>query len=210
METQLCYQDILNNFNMFLGRCRTSFVLRCVNTQEDEEIQIELKRFVDSQEGFCHPYMATQYALIAFDSYTEQIVAYISFSAFEGYPNSFYPVENDIINAKYKVIILDFMCTSSDYVRQGLSVLLTLLIISYALKDKFDAVVAATNKDSGSLLEYKFGFERLFGVDYFMKDLYLTEGQLINAKLVLKSEYLGKYNEVYENLQNCTIIKPKS
>lgn len=207
-DTITCYPEIIDDFNMFLDRCQTAFTLRCINVQTDIEWREALIVFIKKQVGGCHPFNADiQYAVVALNENNE-IVAYVSFSAYGGYVKNFMPnLPKTIPDEYYKCILFDFSCTSVIYVRRGLSVLLRLLIITFAIRADFDSVVSATNNESGSLLINKFGFQ--YNEDLFFKDLYATGGQLINARLPLKrgDKYLMKYKEQFEYLQRCSITK---
>lgn len=206
-DTITCYPEITDDFNVFLNRCQTAFTLRCINVQTDIEWRELLIMFIGNQSE-CHSFNADiQYAIVALNE-NHEIVSYVSFSAYGGEVKEFMPnLPESFPNEYYKCILFDFSCTSKKYVRRGLSVLLRLLIITFAIRADFDAVVSATNKESGALLTNKFGFQ--YNEELFFKDLYVTGGQLINARLPLKrgDEYLVKYKEQFEYLQSCIITK---
>jgi hypothetical protein len=68
-----------------------------------------------------------------------------------------------------------------------LPILRSLLLIPFSIKDGYDSVLCATNDESGRLLHDKFGFEVKEEDDmdylnsYFLPELYLSNGILINA-----------------------------
>jgi len=213
-------KEIVNSFNTFLKKCDTSFRLVVVDMKDDWVKR--LSSFADDS-GDCHPvgeYDIIQYAFVAVEKDSNEIASYVSFSVLNGtlskMPNvksfvrEYIDTNGDVdINS----IILEFSCTHPKYRRRGLSVLLRLLIITFAIQEGFDAVLSATNEQSGSLLRDKFGFEVKEEDDmdylnsYFIPELYLSNGVLINAKLILQSQYLEKYRDIYSNLQKCSITK---
>jgi hypothetical protein len=208
--------SIVYNFNSFLSKCKSSF--RLVVIEMDEEWVKKLSSF-SKDSGDCHPVGKDdiKHAVVALEKESDEIASYVSFSVLTGslskmddmksFVKDYIETHGDVyINS----IILQFSCTHPKYRRRGLSILLRLLIIAFAIKDGYDSVLSATNENSGVLLRDKFGFEVKEEDDmdylnsYFIPELYLSNGILINAKLVLKSQYLEKYWNIYSKLENCS------
>jgi hypothetical protein len=213
-------EGIVQKFNNFLDTCETSFSLIVV--EMNEEWVDKLSLFAEDS-GTCHlvsDYDVIKYAVVAIENETDKIASYISFSVLEGslesIPNKKQFVKEYIfINGDVSInsILFEFSCTHVKYLRRGLSVLLRLLVITFAIEEDYTSVLSATNDASGSLLKNKFGFEvkEEDDMDYlgsfFLPEMYLSNGILINAKLVLESQYLTKYRDVYSKLEKCSVLK---
>jgi hypothetical protein len=213
-------KDIVKKFNNFLDRCETSF--RVIVVEMNEEWVEKLSLFSEDS-GNCHlvgDYDVINYAVVAMEKETDKIASYLSFSVLKGslesIPNKKQFVKEYIfINGDVIInsIIFEFSCTHVKYLRRGLSVLLRLLVITFAIEEEYTSVLSATNEASGSLLKNKFGFEvkEEDDMDYlnsfFLPEMYLSNGILINAKLVLESQYLTKYWDVYYKLEKCSVTK---
>ena len=207
-------KDIVDKFNSFLTNCNTSFRLTVI------EMNPKWVKKLDSFSKYssdCHPVGNNiKHAVVAFEKESNEIVSYVSFSVLTGTLSKMPNIKSfvkDYIENKGDIyinsIILQFSCTITKYRKKGLSTLLRLLIITFAIKDGYDSVLSATNDKSGTLLRDKFGFEvkeddeENFLNSYFLPELYLSNGILINAKLTLKSQNLEKYSNTFSKLQNC-------
>jgi hypothetical protein len=189
-----CDQDIVSTFNSFLDRCKTSFNVICVSML-DIEWADKIAIFA-SQNKLCHTVQQEDFlAILAIDKNTKEIASYISFTSITGSHESTY------INS----IVFELSCTIPKYERKGLSVLLRLLVITYAIKMGFKSVVSMTNEMSGPLLQNKFGFEVLPDDACFLPELMVSGGLVINARLKLEDIYLDKYKMLYKNMSECRI-----
>lgn len=189
---------VVEEFNQMMGRCRTAFNVTCAR-MSPKLLKI-LYRFTREQGGRCHAVTADmdlEYVVMAIDKDNGRIASYIAFNTVEGEHNGQF----------VKAMIFDFSCTDRQYGRRGLSVLLRLLIITFAIRQGFTSVISSTNEASGPLLVNKFGFEKTKGDDVFLAELYVAEGALINTRLLLTPENLGKYRERYRELENCNLTK---
>lgn len=181
-----------------MGRCRTAFNVTCAKMSP--RLFDILYRFSRAQGGSCHHItwdMNLSYVVMALDKETREVAAYIAFSTVEG--------EHD--GQGIKAMMFDFSCTARQYERRGLSTLLRLLIITFAIRQGYTSVISSTNEMSGQLLDKKFGFEIAHGYDVFMTELMAADGALINARLILAPENLGAYNERYKELEGCSLTK---
>jgi hypothetical protein len=189
--------EITESFNQFLSRCETAFRLKVVKLEG--AIFEQVRNFAGS-EGKCHnisDQMKLPYAVIAYEKDVDEIASYVSYS----YCNA--EGMGQLVNA----IIFEFSCTAERYERRGLSTLIRLLIITFAIHKGMTSVLSSSNESSGGLLVQKFGFIKLPHEDVFLPELYACDGLLINTKLILEEQYLGKYKETYNQLLQCTIVK---
>lgn len=100
---------------------------------------------------------------------------------------------------------MQFSCTDKKYESRGLSTLLTLFIITYAIDNMYTDVLCVANKQFSKLLKSKFGFE--INPDVFEEEvLDNPENLLINTRLILNSK-LDTYKDTYIKLSTCSIIK---
>lgn len=191
-EKDTCDQNMVTSFNTYLSRCKTPFKLLCVSLEDAEWVD-KISSFA-AQNKLCHRIQQQDYlAIVAVDINTEEMASYISFTSVTG------SYKETDINA----IVFELSCTIPKYERKGLSVLLRLLVISYAIKMGFKSVISMTNEMSGPLLQNKFGFEVLPDDACFLPELMVTDGLIINARLILEDKYLDKYKILYKELSQC-------
>jgi len=197
--------NLVSVFNERLNRCKTAFRLLCVALEEDAPMYERLAEFTTrNKKHGCHSIedVGLEYALIAFEKDSDDIASYMGFDHAQG--------EHD--GVEVNAIVFQFSCTTPEYGRRGLSVLLRLLIIAIAIEQGFTSVISSTNDKSGPLLVEKFGFKKIDdyipGVEYeFLPEVYVTGGIIINTKLILQEEYLEKYHKLYESLEGCGLVK---
>lgn len=223
-----CQNNIVDEFNAVLDRCETAFNVRCVEVEGDwcdkilafagKNKEMKTKEGVESwcHAGACAP--SIKYAVVALEKDTGEIAAYVSFNEIDkevaeqeifdaAVVKEDWSVLDDIDgDVHVKAIVLEFSCTGTDYMKRGLSILLRLLIITFAIRQGYYSVISSTNTKSGQLLESKFGFQLLGEKRVFIPET-LASGVLINARLILRDENLGIYKKTYEHLSKCTITK---
>jgi hypothetical protein len=180
--------DIIARFNKFLCHYETSFILECVNMSGEDFKNISEFTQVEKCHSILLEDLEVPYAIVVYEKVTKNIASYISFSFIKG-------------KGDYKSVIFEFSCTGEKYKRRGLSKLIRLLIITFAIEEGYTSVLSCVNKQSASLLGKYFGFEiRL--EDSFEKEVFITDGLLINARLILEDKNLRKYKETYKKLSS--------
>ena len=193
----ICDVYIIRTFNEFLKKCHTAFDLSCIYLPTHWDIISDfIKRNVDTNH--CHDVSqdsAGTFAILATekDSEYKDIVSYISFDSNTG------------IKTGKKHLVIQFSCTDKKYENRGLSTLLTLFIITYAIDNMYTDVLCVANNFFSKLLKSKFGFE--VNPDVFEEEvLDNPENLLINTRLILDSK-LDTYKDTYIKLSTCSIIK---
>ena len=195
--------DLVVSFNEFLDECKSPYTLVCVAIEG--EWFATLQKFAADQ-GNCHEVYGAPgvpYALVALDE-TQNIASYLSFStsesgAMEGaWCENFDPL---------KALALEFSCTGKTHLGRGLSKLLRLVIISYALDQGYEEVVSSTNEASGHILSKYFGFELKESSALMRENCAFGFSLQVNARLILDEEHLGQYRKTYDSLKQCNLVK---
>ena len=194
---------LLGSFNEFLSECKVPFILVC--TGLEGQWLIDIKKFVAASGQGCHQVIGAPevpYALVALDA-ANNIASYISFSASEEIPRS------GELCSKYtpmRAVALEFSCTGKEYSKRGLSKLLRLVIITYAIRHGYEAVVSSANNVSAYILGKYFGFEVEDATAFMRENCAFEFDPLVNARLLLDEDHLETYYRTYKSMTNCDLV----
>ena len=204
MSLSCINMSVLGSFNEFLKECDLPFILICVGM--DEQWLIDLKKFTALADECVDAVGVPEvpYGLVAIDRDTKEIAAYISFSiSSQGRgPGKLCEEYNPL-----RAIALECSCTGNEYRKRGLFKLLSLVIISYAIQEKYEEVVASTNKTSAHILSTYFGFELADGVELMRENCAFHFNLDINARLVLHESSLQVYHHTRQSMVDCKLVK---
>lgn len=191
--------DIIYNFNGFLETCSFPYRLRCVTSEDIDEIKDMI--YSSSQ---CHNQSDTYtensryVSIIAYHTDTKQITSYITW-------------ENYISKSNTKYLYLMWSCTKIDHRRHKLSLVLRLVMIYYGIRSKYDKIVSDTNEASGKLLVEKFGFFKNVEGYYDEEIGNDTNYDLsVNTILILKNLDNQEKHPIYERineLKSCILFE---
>jgi hypothetical protein len=192
--------QILGEFNGYLSKCDSPFVLICVGLEG--RWLVDLKEFASSQED-CHSVFGAPevpYGLVALDKDTKAIAAYISFniSSPDQGPGKWCEEHAPLL-----ALAIEFSCTGKSYRKLGLSKLLRLVIITYAIHGGYEEVVSSTNKVSGHILKKYFGFELADSTELIRENCAFKFELNLNARLILDKKHLEKHYQTYERMTKC-------
>ena len=199
--------DLLGSFNEFLSGCDLPFTLVCVGLEG--QWLTDLKEFVAVPRPpgqKCHQVFGVPdvpYALVALDKGDNTIASYLSFSASDGSPG---PEKWCSKYLPMRAISLEFSCTGKDYYRRGLSKLLRLVTIGYAIKHGYEEVVSSTNEISGHILSKYFGFEIADTTNFMRENCAFKFSLEVNARLLLDQSHLEKYHQTYRSMTDCQLV----
>ena len=193
-------KKLLGSFNVFLSNCELPFILICVALEK--KWLSDLEKFASNQKE-CHLVGGepeVPYALVAIDQKSKMIASYISFSE-SSKGSGKWCEEHDPLRA----LALKFSCTGSSYRKLGLSKLLRLVIIAYAIHQGYEEVVSSVNEVSGHILSKYFGFELRDGTELMRENCAFNFELDINTRLVLHKDNLDEYYRTYKAMKNCKL-----
>ena len=126
----ICDVYIIKTFNEFLNKCHTAFNLSCIYIPTHWDM---ISGFIKKNAIHCHDVSQDSAGTFAILASEKDIVSYISFDTNIG------------VNTGKKHLVMQFSCTDKKYERRGLSTLLTLFIITYAIENKYTDVLSVSN-----------------------------------------------------------------